>query len=173
MPIPSAAVAVIVLMPSTARIASSIFWQIPSSTSAGLAPGYSTPTVTISSWNSGNNSFFSPSIAITPTMMTATISVLTAGPLRTTHWMIGFTETLRSGIDGRGRRGQGPLSLPVPRLLGDRRWGLRYGRSPTISLPRMVPRARQLVPAIVSLMNRTEPSANRVLTPPGWKLRLV
>jgi hypothetical protein len=38
-PIPSWATLVIFLMPATLRQASSTFWQIPSSTSAGVAPG--------------------------------------------------------------------------------------------------------------------------------------
>ncbi len=38
-PIPSVEVELTFFRPSTARIASSIFWQIPSSTSSGLAPG--------------------------------------------------------------------------------------------------------------------------------------
>ena len=38
-PTPSLATAVRFLIPSTARTASSIFWQMPSSISSGVAPG--------------------------------------------------------------------------------------------------------------------------------------
>ena len=38
-PIPSRAMLVIFLMPTTLRQASSTFWQMPSSTSSGVAPG--------------------------------------------------------------------------------------------------------------------------------------
>lgn len=41
------------------------------------------------------------------------------------------------------------------------------------SPPATVPNARHARPSMVLLMNRTEPSPIRALTPPGWKLRAV
>ena len=39
------------------------------------------------------------------------------------------------------------------------------------SPPATLPSDRQVMPSMVLLMNRTEPSPRREFTPPGWKLR--
>ena len=52
----------------------------------------------------------------------------------------------------------------------DRPGADQYWSALTTSPPAIVPRARQVTPLIVFLMNRTLPSANRVFTPPAWKL---
>lgn len=44
----------------------------------------------------------------------------------------------------------------------------QYESALMTSPPPIVPRARQVTKLMVSLMNRTEPSAKTVFTPPGW-----
>ena len=90
-PTPSWATLVTFLIPSTLRQASSIFWQMPSSTSSGVAPGYGTVTRTISSSNSGNTSRRIVANAPAPTRSTATTSVFMAGMFRIVQEMMLLT----------------------------------------------------------------------------------
>src|SRR5262249_40564444 len=77
----------------------------------------------------------------------------------------GFDLLLVWGRPGRrGSRG--------PRRLAPRR-APQYESALRTSPPALVPLANQVVGAIVSLMNLTEPAAMPTLTPPGWLLLAV
>src|SRR5262249_8635911 len=65
----------------------------------------------------------------------------------------------------RGPRGDGPHGRPC-RSAGPPR--AQYESAEITSPPAIEPRARQVAPLMLSLMNRTEPSPIRALTPPGW-----
>src|SRR5262249_30034397 len=77
----------------------------------------------------------------------------------------------------RGGRGPGPVSRPNR---GGHPFVLRLTRVPPCqyasalrtSPPLIDPSAIQVAPLIESLMKRTDPSPNRVFTPPGCRLRV-
>ena len=77
-PTPSDAVELIWLTPSIASTRSSTFWMIPSSTSSGEAPGYSTRTCTAPRSKSGNTSTTTLAMLNTPAARMKIISRLEA-----------------------------------------------------------------------------------------------
>ena len=92
-PTPSEAVELIWLTPSIDSTRSSTFWMIPSSTSSGDAPGYSTRTCTAPRSKSGNTSTTTADMLNTPAARMKIISRLAATGCAAIHAIARFTRS--------------------------------------------------------------------------------
>ena len=101
---PSDAVDVICLMPSSPWIASSIRTQTASSTSSGAAPRYGTSTLIKSSENSGKTSELMLANEMNPLVTRHTISKLAATEFRANHSIIRFITLVLETRRAIGRR---------------------------------------------------------------------